>query len=502
MTGEPDSDFAPDRRLHPASLLLRAIEQIPSLVLGPGAIALFAGGVGFVVAIAIAGAGALLAGLFALLYWYRFTYGIDDAQLVIESGVLSRNRRTIPFDRIQDVSIEQRLLARLFRVATVRIETGAGGKDEGLLDAVSIAEAAAMRDRVRRHRAAGQPSAEAATGEDDDVGRALFSMPLGRVLTAGLFNFSLVIFAAIGAVWQYFGAYIPDRYFDPRPWIGEDGAALRGLVSIATVALSIAALVLVGLVTGILQTLAREYGFLLTRTETGLRRERGLFTRTDVVIPMPRIQAAIVSTGLVKKRFGWREMALQSLGTDSGEGTHHVVAPFARDAELRPIFAEIALPPAAEAPAFSRVSPLMILRRGFPATLLLAVLLASAAYASGMSWLWLALPIPALLAAWQHRIHGHARRGGHLFVRNGVRRQGVTVLPRRNIQSVSLSRGPVQRLFGLATIRIGTAGAPRVAPLAIVDLPAAEARALMDGWLCPVAAATRPAHIAKPPPSP
>src|SRR3712207_8564933 len=58
----------------------------------------------------------------SLLSWLRFRYGFGERDIVIQSGVLNRQRRVIPFDRVQDIDIEQRFLARLFGAAKVRSE--------------------------------------------------------------------------------------------------------------------------------------------------------------------------------------------------------------------------------------------------------------------------------------------------------------------------------------------------------------------------------------------
>ena len=162
--------------LHPATLAIKAIEQLPQLVFGLPAAAYFIGDTSIGVAAFIALLGLLASMLFAYIYWRRFTYWVGEEQLVIEHGVLSRNRRTIPFDRIQDISLEQKLLARLFGVSIARIETGGGGGDEGELNCISRAEADRLRDRIRAYRAGhGDLRGETAEGEEEVQPRRLFT---------------------------------------------------------------------------------------------------------------------------------------------------------------------------------------------------------------------------------------------------------------------------------------------------------------------------------------
>lgn len=478
----PNEEAAPVRRLHPASLAIGAIERLPSLVLGLPAVAYFAGDVGIGVAILLAIAGLAISIGIAFLHWLRFSYQLGDAQLVIESGIMSRNRRSIPFDRIQDVSLEQTLLARIFGVSIVRIETGSSGSDEGKLECVSRDEADRLRDVIRRHRS-GAVSAEAAEAEEA-AAPILFSMNPDRLLTAGLFNFSLVFLAVIGVGWQYFGTYLPGRYLDPEYFIGRWGDMLAGFATLFAATVALAALLVVGMVTGIVRTFLRDYGFELTRTETGLRRIRGLLTRTDVVMPLRRVQAAIVSTGIVRRRFGWEALSLQSLGTDGDAGTSHVAAPFARRLELLPIFGELALPEPPAAEAFTRVSRHMVTRSWIEDGVSLAVTVVA------LSWVWAAaiwfillVPVALVAAIFQYRAHGWRFDGEFLFVRRGVWKPRTLVLRREKVQSATVVRTPLQSLFGTATLVIGTAGAPLASPLKIVDLELPEAQALMDRLL-------------------
>ena len=82
---------------------------------------------------------------FAWLKWSRFTYTTGPDNIRVEHGLLSRHARAVPYDRIQDVSLEEKLLPRLFGLAEVRFETGAGGKDEISLAYLSLDEAERLR---------------------------------------------------------------------------------------------------------------------------------------------------------------------------------------------------------------------------------------------------------------------------------------------------------------------------------------------------------------------
>ncbi|WP_233999340.1 PH domain-containing protein, partial [Erythrobacter sp. HI0063] len=125
---------------------------------------------------------AVIAFNFALAYaqWLRFTYTVNHADIRVESGLLSRTARAVPYERIQDVSLEQKPIPRLLGLTEVRFETGAGGKDEITLRYLSEAEGERLRELVRNQKAGGAPIA---ASEGEDEAPVLFAMGPKRVLT-------------------------------------------------------------------------------------------------------------------------------------------------------------------------------------------------------------------------------------------------------------------------------------------------------------------------------
>src|SRR3546814_8328931 len=59
----------------------------------------------------------------AVWRYLTFRYRITADSVVIDSGLLERSRRQVPFSRIHNVAIHQSLLHRLFGVAEVRLES-------------------------------------------------------------------------------------------------------------------------------------------------------------------------------------------------------------------------------------------------------------------------------------------------------------------------------------------------------------------------------------------
>ncbi len=477
-----------DRRLHPATLALALPRLAPqSLNMLPAVAAIGVTGNWRWIAPAILIFVLLSLGS-SLISWLRFSWRVDDDDISITSGVFSRNHRTIPFDRIQDVNIEQGLFARLLGLAKVTLETGGGEKgDEGALNAIAIEDAAALRDHIRAHRTAAMTTSAKGPDKAEDRpavenGRLLFAMSPQRLLTAGLFNFSLAIAAVLFGLLQTFDDILPFDPFSPDVWI--DFANQFGLEQwvrahqwLAAVG-GLAALLLLGMVTGIIRMVTANWGFRVERTERGFRRTRGLTTRTDVVIPAARVQGAVVSSGLIGRRFGYHSLALQSLASDGKDEADHVIAPFATLAEIDIILTELAFDRASleEAPhrrgsLWQQVHPVEALggvivaaALAVPAIINLPQIAATFLDADVVIPPWvqavmLGATIVLLLVSWfDWRGQRWTFDGRLLHIVRGALTRRHFVLPARNVQSADLSMGPVTRRFGVSALTLGVPG--------------------------------------------
>ena len=447
------SDEKP-RRVHPGTIAIGLVKSAPSTLLALPAMLAFGGefGIGRVVLLTLVGLAVMA--FFTWLGWWHLTYRLTEDEFVIESGVLHRSRRSIPLEHVQDVSIEQKPLARLFRLALVRIETGGGDKDEATLDSVTLAEAHRLRLALRRTPVAA--NVETPVSEVAEVGKPLFAMPLGRVLLYGLFNFSLVWLAAIAALLQTMDQVIE---FDWKELVGIAGREVRSHLTVTAGLTVLALALLLGVIAGLVRTVTKEFGFRLDAHEGRFRRVRGLLTRSEVVIVKARVQLALVRRAPISGRLGWRSLEFQTLGGSDDSSGRQEMAPFARDDEIAEVIDAAGLP-RFEVDALIPVSRghvlRVALRHGVPVIIVFAI--AGAFFP--LLWLGLVLvPIPVGLALLQRRRHRYGLRERSAQVTRGVLSQRDWIVPYPAIQTISVRRSWLQRRLGLATVTIDTAGA-------------------------------------------
>lgn len=488
MSGAAGPAAAPDdspaaRRLHPATMLVAFVSKAPSTLLGIPALLAVARAdlqwllIGSAVALLVTGVSRWLA-------WSRFSYTLTGDAVVIEQGVFGRHRRTIPYARLADVGIERGPLHRLFGLARVTLETGGAGADDGTLDSVTAAEAERLRAVIRQRRATGAvvPGGGAASAPlPAPVADApIFAMSTRRVLGWGLFNFSLVwIAVGFGALQQIGEALDPQDV-----WLKEIGArrdAARAIAPLVWAQLALAgavAAVALGVLAGLIRTLLRDYGYRIDREPGRFRRVRGLLTRSEAVIALPRIQLAAIDTGPVRRRLGWSRLRAQALGGEGANGRQDL-APFARPEEVDRLLEPLhlsRLPADALTPvARGHLWRALLRRSGLPLLLILlaAVFAPPALAASPLLLPWL------LLAFLERRHHRYRVDAGLLQVQRGVIRRTVWIVPVARIQTVTLQRGWLQRRLGLASVMVDTAGGGMFGGPNVHDLALTDAQALV-----------------------
>jgi putative membrane protein len=465
------------------------------------AIAIAFSGIGgsgrYAIAVGVGLAAILIGSAASYVRWRRLTYTVGAQDIRVESGLVSRAARSVPYERIQDVSIEAKLLPRLLGLVAVKFETGAGGGDDLSLQFLSSAEGERLRRLVREMReedaasAAAEEPGETALAHEPDA-EVLFAMDPRRLLTFGLFEFSLAVFAVLGGALQYVDNFTGVQIWDFDLWRqfaeerGVDWLALDARLQALGAVTGLLGLIVIGMATGVARTFTREWGFVLERSARGFRRMRGLFTRTDVVMPAHRVQALVIDTGFLRYRFGWHSLSFVSLAQDAGSASHEV-APFATMDEIAPIVtsAGFRLPDADT--HWHRASTR---HRDDGAIMEAAVFVLAAIPAAIFAPFGVAL-IPLGLAvvfvglnyyAWEFR--RHAIDATQIYTAHGFLSPTTEIATRLKLHSVEIAQGPIARWRGYATVHFGLAGGT----FAMHGVPLAEARNLRASVLETIAA--------------
>ncbi len=358
----------------------------------------------------------LLAGTAGFVSWYFTRFVIDADELRLETGAVFKSSKRVPFERLQSVDIIQPFAARLFGLAELRIEVGAG--DSTLrLRYLSRAKAGQLREYllVRAHGRRGRL-------EDPDL-----ALPASAFTDRSAADRPLVTVTPQRLVLSFLAS---------TEWLVTAGITIAvlvvtGLLDVTAYALPGLIPLLIGTVSVVGRRVVAMFGFTLSESPRGLRVTRGLTNLTSQSVPVDRIQGIRTSQPLLWRPFGWYRVDVDIVGYASADGENNESA---ATSVLLPVAtrAEVDL-------AMDRVLPGIRLEE--------IELRPSPRRARWVAW----FTAQTLRHGWDAQV---------LVTRHGWLTKVEDVLPHAKTQSVRIEQGPLQRRLRLADVHCDTPRGP------------------------------------------
>ena len=256
----------------------------------------------------------LVAGVIA---WLVTRWRLESDALHIETGLLRRDSRRLPIDRIQAVDLVQPFLGRILGLAELRIRLAGADGSRGRLSYLTEADARQLRARLL----AAHHGLDQATPPPPE--RMLLSVPSGRLLASVATSFLGSSAGVLAVVALVLSITVPSAL---AVVFGSSFSLLFALGG------------------GIWRRVTSEYRFTAAAAPDGLRLRAGLFQTVAETIPAGRIQAVRMVEPLLWRPFGWRRVIVDVAGgtanrrgrTSGGGQVSRALLPVGRaaDAEL------------------------------------------------------------------------------------------------------------------------------------------------------------------------
>lgn len=388
------------------------------------------------------------------LSWRFSRFRVAPHQVELRQGILFRQHRQVPFERVQAVELSRPLLARLLGLAQVVVQS-AGGSDSHLrLAFLSLARAEQLRDELlvragRSDEATLAPPAGpdgmpggvidalgARPGGLAGAGIPVLSVPNGRLFVATILHGSTIVLGAIalaaagGAGFGRFGSVV-----------------LVGLPAMLPIALGVA-------ISRAKELLAHG-NFRIHDTGTGVRVQEGLTDLRTTTIPLHRIQALELVQPLWWRTLGWWRIRVNVAGTQGGgdgdESRETTLLPVGTLDDARRVLAVVA-------PRLSHG------------------LWQHAALGDGPEPGW--RPVSSRTRAldpWSWRRNAWTVDPYAVILRSGRLTRRAVAVPHARVQSLSLSQGWLEGRLRVASVRVVPAPGPVDPRLAHLEVEDAEA---------------------------
>lgn len=494
------------RRASPLAIVYFMLDSLRhAIALWPALVPVLAGGEKFRALFWSYGLPGLLTVFVAtvILHFWFFRYKVEADRIQLHSGVLSRKKLTLYFERVQQADIAEPFYFRPFGLATLGLESAGSRQQEVDIPGLRLGDALALKDRILEQRRAAEASRGA--GEADGfpaalVPAALFPAALfptkmetpdyelrldwREVARYGLMYNGLLFLAPVMAPLIHHMGPSMEEWF-----LALEGTAvhqlllnltnsnLAWLLAVVSIASVLAGLLLLFCISMFI-ALIRFWDYRLTRLGDQYQYRAGLGTVKTRGFRLHKLQQVTVNQGIVARLLKRYSLTISKAGggapTPDGQHSKRFLIPVLTETSLGEIESQLAIPN----PEWERVSPAYILWRGGITGTLLAGLLALVLFPRESSGLYAFAMYPlCFLFAWRYWWRFAVYQGSEwLAVRTGFIGSKSVWLPIAKAQKITLSEPPWLKPWRLATLSVWGADGRLELPY----LPVAAAKVIRD----------------------
>ena len=428
------------------------------------------------------------------LAWWRFVFLVEADELLVRKGVISQERLTIPLDRVQSVSIDQKLLHRFVGLVSVSVDTAGSAEAELQIDAVDREKAEALQRLAAGKRPAlsGTEQGDPAAGDIGEVAADQASGVTGYVsdrsvivrrtpadlvrigLTAWPWT-GLVVLASLFTVADDLGSLLPfdieeEQVFGDRFSVDVTPALVGYLVLLVVGVLL--AMTILGALLQIIREILTNWDMQLIRTSTGVRRTSGLLSKTSKASTLSRIQAVQTDQTPAQGFVGIVKLTLPTIG----DGDINVPGATGDEiSEIREILFNDAEPPAFDR-GISKLYIFLAVRNAFFTTAIGVIIGIITLDDWRVAIAMAVVPIRWLEARRRWRLRRWSVTDRHLAESYQYLNKHTAELDLVKTQTASVTRSFFERRRGLATVNVETAEGYLEVPL----IPVEEANAVRD----------------------
>jgi len=402
------------------------------------------------------------------LGWWRYTFRLEDGDLVVNKGVIRADTLVVPIERVQSLSIEQELLHRFTGLVRVSVDTAGSSDAEFVIDAVTRPVA----EQLQRTLLDATPSTDghdsarrsASTGAAPVGEHVVFTHESHRLLVAALTMSPLPGLLLIIPLLTVLDR-LPDQASEQLPDV--DATSFRWWWIPAAVVAMLAFSVALNLARVFLQ----DWNLTLRAGPSTLRRTAGLLTTSTRSTSVPRIQLVSTRQNPLQRRAGIRNVELSIVG----QGDLKLVG--CDDVQIDAVSALAGVAPTASMTLDRRVHPAQIWLAVRNTTIVAVVLALLLVWIIG--W-WSTLTIVVVPVVWlAERRHVRNHRwsvDAELATSNDMFNLTTEQASLAKTNAVTVRQSLFERRRGLATMRLLTAAGS----ISVGMIPIGEAEAVRD----------------------
>jgi putative membrane protein len=393
----------------------------------------------------------------SLIDFFYFRFFIEQEDLVIKKGFLSKKVITIPLRKIQSVHIEQNLIHQILDVAKLTIDTAGSEKSEGEIDAISIKKAESFKEFLLQNEIVSNADA-AVTRPRNEI--PIINLSSTDILKLGLSANHLQAFFIVLAFGISMLQNLEEIFGNRVIRIVQESSSAIG-ISIASIAALTAFVLIISILVSVVRIILNYSNFNCSETDQGFRIESGLINSRQNLVPFSKIQYVSWGANWIRKKIGLFMLEFHQAQNEQAKRKQRIRLPITNKEYIGRLLEQYH--PAVKPIAHSThtIHPIYPVRRmlvsGIPTALIL--------FCIAFTWLyWYAL-VCLLWIPYVYFLNLAYRRKFHLYLspeafqlNTGIWGKKSRLAQWYKIQYMEVSQSIYQRRKKLASLIIHTAG--------------------------------------------
>ncbi len=264
--------------------------------------------------------------LFSIWRYLRFHFYLSESKLHVQSGVFTRTKMDIPFDRIQTISFEQNVIHQLFNVTKLKIDTAGSSKEEFEFAALEKAKAQDLRNFILSRRTNFDVDTGVATDHVPDQ-KLLLALEVSDLVKVGVSQNHLrttgIILAFLLGLRDRIEEALGESYVDQF-----DSLAEQLFQNIFTWGIGLFVILLLASFIGTLfYTVFRYYDLRLWKTSEGYKVQAGLLNKIEQAAIDHKIQIVRWVSNPLRRIFGIVHLRFYQASSATGNRSINVTVP-------------------------------------------------------------------------------------------------------------------------------------------------------------------------------
>ena len=278
------------------------------------------------------------------LQYLKFTFHIEDREIIIHHGVLFREKRIIPLERIQSVHLHQNLIQQILGLVGLKIDTAGSGQQELEISALKEKTARAFQEAIQQGPGESEEAVSKSEPKEPEGLLALSFSDLIKIglsenhLRSGLFALALV-FGYYSQYSQYLQDYLADYL---RPGI-EDVFPQIFRLGMVLVITGVAIFIILSILISLIRTIVRFFNFRVWLQQDIIGLSSGLLRKVEYRIPVAKVQYLVWSGNPLRRLLGFKSILVKQAAAEEsgGRSQQKIEIPSCREEQSRALEAVV-----------------------------------------------------------------------------------------------------------------------------------------------------------------